>query len=39
MNISGGNAIFYMTDTSIVIENTEKKYNELKYIGIYDCSL
>ncbi|MBI1645805.1 immunity 22 family protein [Capnocytophaga sp. 051621] len=39
MNISGGNAIFYMTDASIVIENTEKKYNELKYIGIYDSSL
>ena len=39
MNISVGNAIFYMTDASIIIENTEKKYNELKYIGIYDSSL
>ena len=39
MNISVGNAIFYITDASIIIENTEKKYNELKYIGIYDSAL
>lgn len=39
MNISDGNAIFYITDASIIIKNTEKSYNELKYIGIYNSSL
>lgn len=39
MNIKDGNAIFYLTDSLISIKNTEKSYNELFYIGMYNSSL
>lgn len=38
-NIKNGNAIFYLTDSSVSIKDTEKSYNELIYIGMYNSSL
>lgn len=37
--IKEGNAIFYLTDSSISIKNSEGDYNELKYLGLYNSSL
>ena len=39
MNISEGNAIFYITDSSIIVKNEERDYNGLRYIGVYNSSL
>lgn len=39
MKIREGNAVFYLTDSLIKIDDEEKKYNELKYIGVYNSSL
>jgi hypothetical protein len=37
--IKEDNAIFYLTDSSVSIKNSEKDYNELKYLGLYNSSL
>ncbi len=39
LGLEKGNAIFYLTDSSICIKDTENDYNGLLYIGIYNSSL
>lgn len=40
LGLNHGNAIFYYTDSDLVINNPYKEnYNDLKYIGIYNSSL
>lgn len=38
LNIIKANALFYYTDSSIVIPYTDKKYNGLTYLGAFDNS-
>lgn len=37
--INNANAVFYLTDSTIKINNIGGKYNDLTYIGIFNSSL
>lgn len=39
LGLEKGNVIFYLTDSSIYINDAENVYNGLLYIGIYNSSL
>ena len=40
IGLSYGNAIFYYTDSELIINKPYKEnYNDLKYIGVYDSTL
>ncbi|MCD7972855.1 MAG: immunity 22 family protein [Candidatus Azobacteroides sp.] len=39
LKIKEGNAVFYLTDFSVVVQNKEKTYNQLTYLGMYNTSL
>lgn len=39
LGLEKGNAIFYLTDSSICINDIENVYNGLLYIGMYNSSL
>jgi len=38
LGIESANAVFYLTDSSVVINESNLKYNDLYYIGIFDSS-
>lgn len=39
LGIENANAVFYLTDSSVVVNESNRKYNDLYYIGVFDSSL
>jgi hypothetical protein len=39
LGITGGNMVFYYTDANLVVADSNKKYNGLQYLGLFDSEL